>query len=812
MSNLLFYILSTGVCLTLFISTYQIFLRNNTRFNLCRFYLIASILLSFLIPSLPIDLGIKPLFTRESNKVILTNIESIDTGSVETLKDVSFVSSAQSWDIDPIKTAGIVLLSISLLLFIRFIYRFGSIILIQTSGSRLESEKGLNLIFTDKTDNAFSFLGYIFINPLKFTDEEKRLIIEHEREHIRHLHSIDLILIELLIVIQWFNPFAYIARRKLIEIHEFIADNGVIRNGADPYSYQNLLLSVVTSSCLPMAGNQLSAFITKKRIAMIGKPMNQTGRWISFLILIPIAAILIIGVSAFSPKESKILKLNQTDTTSHQILQERSFKEVTNGVLQYLFVDLTSKNSNAYSVTLQQGQLYTIYYYSNSYNDRLYAKVESAEIEKDLYFSYTGKIGFTPKKTGTYHLIIENLSSNKTNALMVLTLEEPKVVETQKPDDDQSFTVVEQMPTFGRGDADEFRSWVLKNMQYPKEAAEKGIQGRVFIQYVVEKDGSITNVKVLRGIDPSLDKEAIRVMEASPKWNPGKQRGTAVRVLYTFPITFSLNTKKGQIQEIPKSDTLKDKIVEEKDIEKEEVFLVVEQMPTFGSGDANEFRSWLFANMKYPEDAAKKGIQGRVFVQFVVEKDGSITNAKVLRGVDPTLDKEAIRVVEASPKWNPGLQRGKPVRVSYTFPITFTLDNNNDSKQIQNETQSKEESKNKNELSARAENEVKNTYLKDFYSELSVNGSQSFSVILKKDITYKLYLLSSNKNDKLLAKIESKNADGTMVTEKEKGFSYSSNFAFSPEKTGAYSLIVSNSSTQKAEALMVLTMAENNIK
>jgi len=105
----------------------------------------------------------------------------------------------------------------------------------------------------------------------------------------------------------------------------------------------------------------------------------------------------------------------------------------------------------------------------------------------------------------------------------------------------------------------------------------------------------------------------------------------------------------------------------------EEVFLVVEEMPSFGTGDANGFRTWVSSNMKYPDVAAENGIQGRVYVQFVVEADGRLTNVKVLRGVDPALDKEAVRVIESSPKWNPGKQRGKAVRVSYTFPITFVL-------------------------------------------------------------------------------------------------------------------------------------------
>jgi protein TonB len=112
---------------------------------------------------------------------------------------------------------------------------------------------------------------------------------------------------------------------------------------------------------------------------------------------------------------------------------------------------------------------------------------------------------------------------------------------------------------------------------------------------------------------------------------------------------------------------------EEEDVEEEQIFVVVEDMPGFGGGDSNKFREYISKNLRYPDIAAENGIQGRVFVQFVVEPDGSVSNVKVVRGVDPSLDREAIRVVESSPKWKPGKQRGKPVRVSFTFPIIFVL-------------------------------------------------------------------------------------------------------------------------------------------
>lgn len=114
-------------------------------------------------------------------------------------------------------------------------------------------------------------------------------------------------------------------------------------------------------------------------------------------------------------------------------------------------------------------------------------------------------------------------------------------------------------------------------------------------------------------------------------------------------------------------------VVEEEEPEEQEIFEVVEQMPEFPNGGMAGLMSYLGKNIKYPTIAQENGTQGRVTVQFVVNKDGSIVDAKVLRGVDPYLDKEALRVINAMPKWKPGMQRGKPVRVKYTVPVTFRL-------------------------------------------------------------------------------------------------------------------------------------------
>ena len=117
-----------------------------------------------------------------------------------------------------------------------------------------------------------------------------------------------------------------------------------------------------------------------------------------------------------------------------------------------------------------------------------------------------------------------------------------------------------------------------------------------------------------------------------------------------------------------------DEVVEEEVVEEEAIpFQLVEEKPSFQGGDANQFSKWVNQRLVYPEIAKENGVQGRVTLQFTVEKDGSITKVKVLRGVDPSLDKEAIRVVSSSPKWKPGKQRDRAVPVTYTFPVIFQL-------------------------------------------------------------------------------------------------------------------------------------------
>ena len=136
--------------------------------------------------------------------------------------------------------------------------------------------------------------------------------------------------------------------------------------------------------------------------------------------------------------------------------------------------------------------------------------------------------------------------------------------------------------------------------------------------------------------------------------------------------TLLLSTEDGGLA-ITVKDYVSESTYVEEEIEEEVPFAIVEHKPKFQGGDQNDFTKWVFNNIVYPEIAKENGVQGRVILQFTVDKDGSVKNVKVLRGVDSSLDKEAVRVVSSSPKWEPGRQRDKPAKVTFVFPVIFQL-------------------------------------------------------------------------------------------------------------------------------------------
>ena len=180
--------------------------------------------------------------------------------------------------------------------------------------------------------------------------------------------------------------------------------------------------------------------------------------------------------------------------------------------------------------------------------------------------------------------------------------------------------------------------------------------------YTVEADGSLTEIEIIKGVDPLLDQEALRIIKTMPKWKPGMQKNQAVRVRFRLPIVFNLN-------EHQKESANDDSIANNDD----EVYTEVDEQPEF-QGGVDKLMSFLARNIKYPKEAMRKGIQGRVITNFIVNKDGTISNIVVKEGVNKQLDAEAIRVLSKMPKWKPGKNNGEIVRVNFTLPVTFRVE------------------------------------------------------------------------------------------------------------------------------------------
>jgi TonB family protein len=221
------------------------------------------------------------------------------------------------------------------------------------------------------------------------------------------------------------------------------------------------------------------------------------------------------------------------------------------------------------------------------------------------------------------------------------------------------YDITKEMPSFPGG-ADKLKSYFEENLQYPAIDKQNGTQGRVICQFIVNKDGSISNIVVARSLSPTADKESIRIIESMPKWIPGKHDGKNVNILYTVGIYFRL----------PPEPTPKDTIAE---VDTTRVYEAAEVMPSFPGGNA-ALMNHIQSHLKYPTlEGCEQGTQGRFIGQFVVNRDGSISDIVVKRSLTPTMDKEALRVIQSMPKWIPGKQDGVNVKVRYAIPIVFGI-------------------------------------------------------------------------------------------------------------------------------------------
>ena len=382
---------------------------------------------------------------------------------------------------------------------------------------------GTTLCVTGNAELApFSWMHYIVMNCSDY-DIRDAAILAHERGHIRLHHSWDVLLVDVLTALQWFNPAIWMLRSDLRAIHEYEADGAVLSQGINARQYQYLLITKAGGIGGDSLANGITHSALKNRITMMQNNKSERSRLIKLLALVPI-----VGIT---------LALNARTVTDYVYDEPQKQQPIKKG-----------KKSG----TIKMGNE-TIQVIGETADDRVEPtadlKIIQTEAGKQPIFIVDGVRmdekqvkAISPDKIASISVLkdkaaIDVYGQDAKDGVVVITRKEKVNGEAS-----HVFDVVEEMPQFPGG-APKLMEYLSQNIHYPKDAMEANKQGRVIVTFVVEKDGSISDAKVVKSVDPSLDEEALRVINTMPDWTPGKQNGEPVNTKYTVPITFRLQGK-----------------------------------------------------------------------------------------------------------------------------------------------------------------------------------------------------------------------------------------------------------------------------
>lgn len=378
-----------------------------------------------------------------------------------------------------------------------FLFKLGKIIFIIIKSPK-KKMPGYTAVFTGKEHGSYSFFNYAFF-PNENVNAE---IVRHEMSHIAHHHSADILFVELMMIIQWFNPFIYLYKRELQSLHEYMADRDVVATGIDKQNYMMLILQQCTAVDFSNMSNNFSFLLTKKRIKMITQSKKAKGVVIKALLTLPLFALLLFA-------NCKSIGQNNVANESRTTIKIGEESYVT-------FADPMEINLDGKDYTLDINSV------KKEKTFKLGDHKVVAKNNHDERKSYTVTVDDKP-----FDL----------KYLVSMILDDTDV----SGDEDEVLKgPIEVMPAYPGG-PNALVKYVQNNLKYPESAKKNKQEGRVFVGFVVEKDGSISNVSVMRGVCEELDNEAVRVVKTLPKFTPGMHGGKPVRVQYTLPIAFKLN-------------------------------------------------------------------------------------------------------------------------------------------------------------------------------------------------------------------------------------------------------------------------------
>ena len=642
METFALYLFKSSVWLTGFALVYMLFLRNERFFSLNRIYLVSGILGSLIFP----------LFTWHYT-VVLPVVPSVEVSDPQVLGIVSGE--------DSFTTQNLLLLfyisGISYLLFRILMQTLPVFRIIRKSETH--QYRSAKLIRTDAYPASFSFFSFVFVNP-SISDTETNEIVNHELEHIRQQHWIDLLLFEILRTMQWFNPATWLYGHLIRQNHEYLADKRALQRSSNPAVYRAALLNQMFGGPVISLANSFNYSLNKKRFNMMKQTISSPIRKLKLLIVLPLLAGVFYAFAApdyqfvqtgeeevTAPQDTKTVKGKVTDESGNPL------KSATVVILGKTYGTITDNDGNFMLKVTDDSPIVISY-----------VGFQSLKVKPDF-----GKEMAITMTMNTVQINLDEKSEISKSETLKIKSDSPLKFRNSDSPENKPLIVIDGVIAKNQN-ADNIPPENIESMTVLKEEFETSVygeKGKNGVILITMKKGG--NARKNEPID-------IKVTQFRPKSKP--------LVVIDEVIAVNKNIDEIIAETIESMTALTGEDATKKYGEKgkygaieivtktKDPFVVVEEMPEFPGGE-KVLKAFVDATMKYPEIALENGIEGQVYVNFVVAKDGSVTNAKVIRGVDPSLDKEAKRIVESMPKWKPGKQNGENVEVAFTVPINFKL-------------------------------------------------------------------------------------------------------------------------------------------
>lgn len=485
MNNFFNYMIESGISLGLLSLVYLLFLRGETFFKANRMYLLFAVVFSSVLPLLHLS------WPGISN---LQEAALPSSGTSILLETITVNGSDLSWSLASWISANNLLvlgyLAVSLLIALIVLWRIGQLVRIIGDGP-LVRKNGVSCVYIDEDSSPYSFLNYLFVSRNLESQPGWENMLAHETEHIRQKHTVDILALELISIVQWFNPFFWILRRLIKENHEYMADQAVLNTGVAINRYKEVLVTQFIGFQFSMANN-FNASLIKTRLNMMTKIKSSGIAKLRYFIGGAMVAALLL-VFACENKESV------TAVPENEI----ELKSATSGQ-PLILIDGEIASKDAMEKLNPDA-------------------IQTVNVMKNGSGHWAEKYGELAQN-GVIEVVLKAGAADAKKMAQAYG---------------DVFLIVEKMPDFPGG-KEALRKYIAEVIKYPVGAIEKGIQGKVYVNFVVEKDGRVGRIRVLRGVHPLLDAEAMRVISSMPEWTPGTQGGAAIAVSYTVPINFSL--------------------------------------------------------------------------------------------------------------------------------------------------------------------------------------------------------------------------------------------------------------------------------